>query len=383
MSKTIQEKVINTFKDTYHAAPDLLVSAPGRINLIGEHTDYSEGFVLPVAINLGISIALSPRSDNILDLHSIDIDEVMHIELDQLSKDNGGWQEYVKGVAWALSEEGYDLKGWQGVVAGDIPIGAGLSSSAALEIAAAKAFCEAGGFSLTGKHLAKIGKKAEVDWVGVSVGIMDQLISAEGKTNHAVKLDCRSLDTVYVPIPDSVCFVVLDTMTRRELAHSEYNTRHAEIKAVSAALNVPKLRDATLAMLEQEKSLLPAVLYQRARHVLSENERVHAFSKAMEDNNIIEMGRLINESHISLRDDFDVSSEGLNLIVELAMNAPHCLGARMTGAGFGGCALALLEQDYTADFIMTIESTYLSETGIHPHIFAVSSADGVQALYLN
>lgn len=383
MPITLTDKVIKTFKHLYDYAPTTIITVPGRINLIGEHTDYSEGFVLPVAINLGIVIALSPRPDNLVRLYSVDFDEHLEIDLTTFVKEKKGWQEYVKGVAWALLDEGYELHGWQGVVAGNIPIGAGLSSSAALEIAAAKAFSITENLSLTSTELAKIGKKAESDWVGVNVGIMDQLISAAGKADHAVKLDCRTLDIEYVPIPENVGFVVLDTMTRRELTHSAYNTRHNEVKEASSALGIPVLRDATLPLLEKNVKILTPSIYKRARHVLTENERVHAFISAMRITNLQEMGHLINASHDSLRDDFEVSSNELNIMVELARNQPVCLGARMMGAGFGGCALGLIMNENVNIFSENVRQAYFNETGIQPHIFKVVSADGVQALTIN
>ena len=377
MSNALNDKVMNEYLHLYHGAPMMLVIAPGRINLIGEHTDYSDGFVLPVAINLGIVIAMTPREDHWIKLYSMDLNEHITIDLRDLAKGNEGWQEYIKGVAWVLREKGHDLKGWQGVIAGSIPIGAGLSSSAAVLVAAGKAFSISSDLSLSATTLAQVGKMAESEWVGVNVGIMDQLVSAAGKSDHAVCLDCRTLDYEYVPIPEKVSFVVLDTMTRRELSHSAYNTRHEEVKAASKIMGVHNLRDADLSTLNEKKSSLSDTLYRRARHVISENERVLTFSSAMKDGDLQKMGALINASHASLRDDFEVSSKELNLIVEIAQNQPTCLGARMTGAGFGGCALALIENANVENFIKHVTGAYLAETNIRPHIFKVESEDGV------
>jgi len=378
MSKALTNRVVNKYLSFYHHMPTLAVFAPGRINLIGEHTDYSGGFVLPVAIKLGILIAMTPREDDLIKLYSIDLDEQIEINLSVLEKENEGWGEYIKGVAWALRERGYTLQGWQGVFAGSIPIGAGLSSSAALLVATVKAFCLSSGLSLSETTIAQIAKTAESEWVGVNVGIMDQLISAAGKAGHAVCLDCRSLDYEYVPIPEKVSFVVLDTMTRRELSLSAYNTRHDEIKEASKKLGVPTLRDATLALLTEKKSTLSDTLYRRAKHVISENARVLAFSSAMKNGDLQEMGALINASHTSLRDDFEVSSKELNLIVEIAQNQPACLGSRMAGAGFGGCALAIIENSNVETFIEYVSKAYLDETGIQPQLFKVVSGDGVR-----
>lgn len=377
MSNALNDKVVNKYIHLYHGAPKVLVVAPGRINLIGEHTDYSDGFVLPVAINLGIVIAMTPREDRLIKLYSIDLNEHIEINLSKLSKEKDGWQEYIKGVAWALGEKGYDLHGWQGVIAGSIPIGAGLSSSAAVLVATTKAFSISSDLSLSATEIAQIGKTAESEWVGVNVGIMDQLVSAAGKSDHAVCLDCRTLDYEYVPIPGKVSFVVLDTMTRRELSHSAYNTRHEEVKESSKILGVRNLRDANLNLLNEKKGLLSDTLFRRARHVISENERVLACSSAMKKGDLQEMGALIDASHTSLRDDFEVSSKELNLIVEIAQNQASCLGARMMGAGFGGCALALIENANVEHFIGQVTEAYLAETDIRPHIFKVESEDGV------
>ncbi len=378
MQNALTDRVVKKYFDQYHNQPTTLVFAPGRINLIGEHTDYSDGYVLPVAINLGIAIAMAPREDSLIKLYSIDLEDAFEFNLHDFQKD-GGWGEYIKGVAWALGEEGYQLRGWQGVISGSIPIGAGLSSSAAVLVAAVKAFCSSSALSLSEVDMAKIGRRAESEWVGVNVGIMDQLVSSAGQADHAVRLDCRTLEYEYVPIPGHVNFVVLDTMTRRELTNSAYNTRHEEIKQASKALGVSILRDANLELLAEKRSALSETLYRRARHVISENQRVLAFSEAMKAGNLQAMGALINASHASLRDDFQVSSEELNLIVEIAQNQPACLGARMTGAGFGGCALAVMEDASVEEFIKTVTFAYQAETSIEPHLFKIESEDGVWA----
>jgi len=379
MAANNYKMVIDTYQERYKRKPKITIYAPGRINLIGEHTDYSDGFVLPAAINLGISIALSPRDGETLQLYSIDFEQNIMIDLNDMQKEGSGWQEYIKGVAWVLKEEGYPVSGWQGVLSGNIPIGAGLSSSAALEIATLEAFSRIGDFSLSPETMAKLGRKAETGWVGVNVGIMDQLISAAGKANYAVLLDCRTLDFEYVPVPEEISIVVLDTKTRRELSNSAYNTRHKEVRQAAHALGVEVLRDASLQDLTYNKENLPENVYKRARHVISENERVHEFSKAMRIGKIEEMGRLINLSHQSLRDDFEVSSDELNLIVTIAQEQSECLGARMAGAGFGGCALALINQSSDQDFITKVHDRYLAETNIKPHIFKVEISEGVSS----
>jgi galactokinase len=371
------EKVITTYRQCFKENPSSIVTAPGRINLIGEHTDYSEGFVLPVAIDRNVTLAFTPRADNIIRVYSMDFDQELVVHLDNIQRCDGGWKEYVMGMAWALTDAGYTLSGWQGVLAGNIPIGAGLSSSAALEVAIGKTFCVASNLDLPPTTLAVLSRKAEAKWVGVNVGIMDQLISAAGKEGHALLLDCKTLAFEYVPIPAGVTLVVLDTMTRRELTKSEYNARHEEVIQASRLLGVQFLREATPQLVEEIRPQMSSRIYRRARHVVTENQRVHSFSHAMRINNLTMMGQLINASHASLRDDFEVSNPELNLIVDLAQKQPECLGARMMGAGFGGCALALLETDNIHSFSEKVFDPYYEQTGIKPHIFKVASADGV------
>lgn len=376
----LKQKVHDAFVDIFHSEPKLTVFAPGRVNLIGEHTDYSDGFVFPLAINLGIIIALFPSKNNHVKLYSLDFDQYLDQKISSFSKGSGEWKDYVKGVGWQLRGAGFEVNGFSGVVAGNLPIGAGLSSSAALEVAAAKSFCLASNIALSNTELAKITQKAEEEWVGVNVGIMDQLISAVGKSGHAVKIDCRTLDTHYVPVPEEVNFIVLDTMTRRELSRSDYNTRHEEVNIASRILGVSHLRDASLALLNEKRAHLSEIIYNRAKHVVTENERVHAFTKEMETGDLFSMGKLINESHRSLRDDFEVSSEALNRIVEIAQKQRGCYGARMTGAGFGGCALAVIDEVVLESFIDNVHQLYKSEMGINPKIYKVKSTNGVHLL---
>jgi galactokinase len=380
MEDISKETVVNKFRDLFGADPEFVVFAPGRVNLIGEHTDYSDGFVLPFAINLGIFLAFSPANNEQIDIYAIDFDQLFSQKISKNSKGPADWTAYIKGVIWALKSQDVDINGFQGVVAGNLPIGAGLSSSAALEVASAKALSISSDVDTTRSELAQICQRAEREWVGVNVGIMDQLISACGKRDHAVKLDCRTLETEYVLIPDGICFVVLDTNTRRELSQSAYNTRHEEVESAAQILKVPALRDATLNMLTKEKYKIPSSIYRRARHVITENARVHAFVNAMNDHNLQKMGQLLNKSHISLRDDFEVSSKELNIIVYIAEAHPGAYGARMAGAGFGGCALAMVDERFLDDFIHNVHHEYQLQTKIEPHIFKVESSDGVHMI---
>ncbi len=358
----------------------MLLQAPGRVNLIGEHTDYSDGFVLPVAINLGITMAMRPREDSKVRVYSIDFDETMEIDLSDYQNTNDSWQEYIKSLAWALQEDGYELRGWDGVMAGNIPIGAGLSSSAALENIAAKAFALASDFTLSLAKMAILSQKGENQWVGVNVGIMDQLISAAGQQGHAMLIDCRTLEYEHIPIPDHVTFMVLDTMTRRELTNSNYNLRRQEVEQACEVMQIDLLRDCSQAMLCAFQEQLEPLIFKRAHHVVTENDRVLRFGEAMRTADLQKMGELLNQSHASLRDDYEVSSKELNTIVEISQAHPACLGARMTGAGFAGCALALIDAAQVDSFKQYVYDNYHAKTGIEPNIFPVDSANGVQVL---
>jgi len=380
MTEKLQGKIFKAYVNLFNAEPEFMIFAPGRVNLIGEHTDYSDGFVLPFAINLGIIIAFSPKSNDQINLYAVDFNQFFEQSISTILKFEDGWKGYIKGVIRVLKDMDFKLKGFQGVVAGNLPIGAGLSSSAALEVAAVKTLCISSDIDLPNIELAKIGQIAERECVGVNVGIMDQFISAKGRFGHAVKLDCRTLETEYVPIPEGVSFVVLDTKTRRELSHSAYNTRHEEVDIAARILEVPHLRDATHAMLTEKKGSFPMDVYHRAKHVISENERVHDFVAAMQNNELRKMGDILNTSHVSLRDDFDVSSKELNIIVDLAKEQPGCFGARITGAGFGGCALAMIDQGVLDTFLNKVHLLFQAETNINPHIFKVKSVNGVHLI---
>ncbi len=375
-AEIIKDDLNQHFQKQFTGVADLFIQAPGRINLIGEHTDYSQGYVLPAAIDLGIRVALRPRHDSLVVVYSADFRQTAELDIQNLDRGKAGWERYLQGVAWALDQEKYPIRGWEGVLMGDIPVGAGLSSSAALVVAFARAFSLASDLKLTPVETALIGQKAENDWVGVNVGIMDQLISAVGKQGQAVKIDCRSLEYTYIPVPEQISIMVLDTGTRRELSHSAYNTRRKECERASQLLGVPALRDAASHLLENHSGQLDPVLRKRARHVISENARVHALGKALRFCQMQAAGELINQSHTSLRDDFEVSSPELNTIVEIAQEHSACWGARMAGAGFGGCALALIDPARIQDFSQEVHQSYRIKAGIQPAIYEVKTAAG-------
>jgi galactokinase len=373
---SLQSQVIQEFQSRFDTPPSLVVRAPGRVNLIGEHTDYNDGFVLPMAIDRAIWIALRPRDDQLVVAHSLDFDKPAEFHLGSLKKAKTGWAEYLKGVAWALQEAGHGLQGWEGIVAGDVPVGAGLSSSAALEMATARAFGAVSNLGWDAMHMARLGQKAENAWVGVNCGIMDQMISAAGVAGHALLIDCRSLETQAVPLPPETVVVVMDTVTRRGLLDSAYNERRAQCEAAARFFGVAALRDVSVEEFAARASQLPDPMRRRARHVVTENARTLAATQAMREGDAPELGRLMDASHVSLRDDFEVSSHELNVIVSSSRGQPACYGARMTGAGFGGCAVALVRAEAAESFAASTSADYQAETGIIPHIYICEATAG-------
>jgi galactokinase len=370
-------RVKQGYEKNFGSAPEIIVRAPGRVNLIGEHTDYNDGFVMPLAIDRAIYIALSPRSGSELKVHSLDFDETVHFDLTGLAKVSDSWSEYVKGVAWALQEAGYTLSAWQGVIAGDIPKGAGLSSSAALELATARAFSAVSGFLWNPSEMALLGQKAENKWVGVNCGIMDQMISAAGEAGHALLIDCRNLRTSPVPIPDDSLVVVLDTATRRGLVGSAYNERRQQCEAAAKFFGVSALRDVRMSDFDRSGGMDHTTL-RRARHVVKENTRTLRAADAMRSNDPVALGRLMNESHESMRDDFEISNEALNKMVEIAQAQPGCYGARMTGGGFGGCAVALVQKRHVDNFTEIVAQRYEAEQQLKPAIYVCEATDGAE-----
>ncbi|MBL8091325.1 MAG: galactokinase, partial [Anaerolineales bacterium] len=318
------ETISQSFSSYFNAKPKFIVRAPGRVNLIGEHTDYNDGFVLPMAIDREVCMALSPRDDETIRLFSLDVSTRLNTSLKTDSVFNlpsltpsGGWIEYPKGVANQLLKAGYQLKGFDAVITGDVPQGAGLSSSAALELATAKAFAMSSGFEWDAVEMSKLCQKAENEWVGVNSGIMDQMASAACKAGYAMFLDCRSLEIQHVPLPQHISVVILDTSTRRGLVESAYNERRSQCEEAARWFEVKALRDVRLdsekwkvesGKMKEERELV----FKRARHVISENERVLEAMQVMKDGNVKRLGELFNESHESLKNDFEVTNEALN-----------------------------------------------------------------------
>ena len=370
-----KQLAVEAFQSRFDEEPAYVVRAPGRVNIIGEHTDYNDGFVMPMAIDRAVWIALRPRDGDLVSVTSTDFEELAEFSLDTLSKGEG-WGEYLKGVANVLQEKGLNLNGWEGVVASDVPVGAGLSSSAALELATARAFCSVSDFDWAPRKMALLGQKAENQWVGVNCGIMDQMISATGQDGHAVLIDCRSLELKAVPLPPGTSVVVLDTATRRGLVDSAYNERRSQCERAADFFGAKVLRDVTSAELKEKSQELDTLTLKRARHVITENERTVAASEAMQNGDADKLGELMNQSHESLKDDFEVSSNELDTMVDAARAQPGCLGARMTGAGFGGCAVALVNDTEVDAFVPNVGKAYCDAADHKPSIYICRATDG-------
>ncbi|HHX38586.1 MAG TPA: galactokinase [Armatimonadetes bacterium] len=360
-----------------------LVRAPGRVNLIGEHTDYNEGFVFPVAIDREVRYAVSPRDDRKVVLRSLNFDAESEFSLSNITKDaDQPWSNYVRGIAAVLQEAGHVLRGMNAVIEGDVPLGSGLSSSAAMEIGALLAFEAVSGFQIEPVSAARLAQKAENQFVGVNCGIMDQFISRLGKKGHALLIDCRSLS--YEPVPvggDEVRIVVADSKVKRGLVDSEYNKRRAECERAVVLLsgrlsNIGALRDVTPEQLVAHADLLADVTLRRARHVVTEDDRCLRSVEALRAGDLEAFGKLMNQSHISLRDDYEVSCRELDLLVEAAWAVSGVLGSRMTGAGFGGCTVSLVRADAVDRFRAEVSQAYEQATGRSPEIYVCSAEDG-------
>jgi galactokinase len=375
----LPQLVEQEFQSQFKRRPEFIIRAPGRVNLIGEHTDYNDGYVLPMAINQALWFAVRSRRDGRVAVRSLDFRDTLEFDVNRIARDGPGWGEYIRGTAWALLEKGRALRGWEGVLAGDIPVGAGLSSSAALELGSAKAFALSSPLDWHPVEMARIAQYAENHWVGVKSGIMDQTIIAAGEKDHALLIDCRTMDLTPVPLPPDTTIVIMDTMTRRGLVESAYNERREQCENAASRLRVAALRDVSLEMLEEMAGELDPVVYQRAKHVVTENERVLRAVEALQRGDPAVFGALMNQSHTSLRDDYEVSREELDLLVAIAQERPGCHGARMTGGGFGGCAVALVALQAFDRFVDQVQARYEARTGLAAHLYATTAQSGVSS----
>jgi galactokinase len=350
------------------------------MNLIGDYT-HVDGFVLSMAIDRSVWIALRPRDDRRVVVYSLDFDQLagfeMSAEMSSSLARKGGWIEYVHGIAWALRDAGYPLgRGWDGVTAGDVPVGVGLSSSAALSLATARAFAGLGGLAWEPIAMARLAQRAETEWVGADSNVTGQLISALGVAGRALLIDRRTLEAKPVPLPSDVAVVVLDTATRRRPADVPLADWRGHIETATAFFGVTALRDVDAATFASRAAQLDPIVRKRARHVVSENERTVAAAAALARGDGITAGQLMDESHASLRDDLEVSRPELDAIVRLARSQEGCRGARMTGAGFGGCAVALVAAEVAHDFARDVTRRYAAEIGLQPAVYICAASQG-------
>lgn len=367
---------VQQFRDLYpDSGEPVVLRAPGRVNLIGEHTDYNLGLVLPMAIDLACYVTAAPSSDDRLRAYSQQFRELIEWRLDDLATvgPRGHWSDRVAGVAWVLLRQAIEIKGTDLLIDSEVPLGGGLSSSAALGVALTLAL----GGCRPGMDVAGLARAAEVDFVGVPCGIMDQFISVNGRQGAAIFLDCRSLQWHAVPLPRNCAMVVVNSMVKHELANSGYRTRVSECAEAAKALGVASLRDAELSQIDS----LDPVLRRRARHVITENKRVQEFADAASAEDVSRMGRLVSQSHESLRDDYEVSCAELDFLVETALSVQGVVGSRMIGGGFGGSTLTLVHPRAVEDLEATVRTRYRQFSGVSPEIHVCRAEAGASRVY--
>jgi galactokinase len=366
------------FTRNFDGAPDLIVRAPGRVNLIGEHTDYNDGFVLPMAIDYDIRIAARARPDRTVRLYSADLDNHDTFSLDDVRRvgDKPTWADYVRGVADVLQRDGFRLRGMDAAISGNVPRAAGLSSSAAMELAAITAFRRLSALDLDPVRAALLGQRAENEFVGMRCGIMDQFISSLGKANHALLIDCRSLGYELVPMPAGARVVVTDSAIRRGLVDSAYNERRAQCEEGARLMGVKALRDVTVEMFEAHQARLPAVTARRCKHVVTEDQRTLDSVEALKRGDLAAFGKLMNASHASMRDWFEITTPDIDTLVEIQQNTPGCFGARMTGGGFGGCTVAFVQDGAVQAVVEAIQAQYPARIGKTPRVYVCRATDG-------
>ena len=361
-------------------------AAPARVNLIGEHTDYTGGYVMPMAIDFQTVAVVSAREDGRAVFYSANYDEEIGFEIGSLARDPvGSWSDYPAGVLWSLREEGVAIGGFNLSLAGDVPPGAGLSSSASVEVATAMALLGHAGVQLPLEKVATLCRRAENEYVGAKSGIMDQFAVAGCVANRAMLLDCRSLEYELLPLPDEVRVVICNSMVKHAVATGEYGDRSAEVEAGQAVLRrerpgVELLRDATLDDLEDCRDLMSAASFNRCRHIITENARVLQAREALVQGDMARFGALMVEAHASFRDDFAASCEDVDMLVVIATQQAECFGARITGGGFGGCTVNVVRAEAADQFVATLRREYAAKTGIEADCFVCTPSDGALAL---
>lgn len=376
----MKEKVIGLFREKLGGEPEFVVRSPGRVNLIGEHTDYNDGFVMPFAVEQATWMALRRRGEPGVRLYSEDFGEWGEGIFSESATviEDGSWVKYLQGVTDEFLREHPDAAAWEGVSLTDLPVGAGLSSSASFELAVAAGFAAVSGIAWNATEMALLAHRAEVRGVGVNCGTMDQLAVALGRKDHALLIDCRSLDVKALPLPRGCAVVILDTTKARTLAGSAYNERRAQCEEAARLFGESSLRDVSLETFRGLEREIDPLLAKRARHVITENLRTLQAAGAMEAGEAEKLGCLMNESHESLRLDYEVSCLELDRIVEAARSADGCHGARMTGAGFGGCAVALVKEESLKTFLAAVTESYRDTVGREPKLYATLAADGTR-----
>ena len=374
-----EQSISDRFKQIFDCKPDIISTAPGRVNLIGDHTDYNQGFVLPAAIHMTTTIAASRRLDREVQTFAQGFTQT----LDQFSLDSietcskETWPNYIRGTIKCLKDVSKNFSGVNILISGDIPQGAGLSSSASLEIALLRAISELYQLNIEGIEAALIGQKAENAFVGCNCGIMDQLVVALGLQGNAMLLDCMNLSYKDIPIPEGSTILVVNSNIKRELVDSEYNARRKQCESVAKFLNVSSLRDLDIENLYKAEELLSDELFRRARHVITENRRVIDAAKAMEDNDLKLLGQLMAESHKSLRDDYEVSTNELDFLVDIiSTEMGGTGGVRMTGGGFGGCVVSIMPKEKISSVISSVKTYYSKFSGIEADFYQCTTSSG-------
>lgn len=375
--------LVDAFREHIGGEPETIIRAPGRVNLIGEHTDYNDGFVLPVAIDRDIMVASRPRDDGLVRIYSLDFGAMVEFSIDDIQYDpENKWSNYPRGVALSLQEAGYNLKGLEAAITGNIPLGAGLSSSAAMEVAMAMTFEKISGLEIEPVEMALLCQKAENQFVGVNCGIMDQFISLMGRKDHALLLDCRDLGFELVPLKlEGVKIAVCNTGVERGLVDSKYNERRSECERGTELLEkllpgIMALRDVEISDFHKYKNRLPEIVEKRCEYIIEENIRVLESVQAFEEGDLVGFGILMNESHIGLRDEYEVSCPELDAMVTIAWGTEGVIGSRMTGAGFGGCTVTLVMDDAMDELAARINREYPQRTGLQPEIYVCTAEDG-------
>ncbi|CAQ82633.1 MULTISPECIES: galactokinase [Photorhabdus] len=378
--KTLINRVKDVFDSIFHYTPTHIIQAPGRVNLIGEHTDYNDGFVLPCAINYQIVAAATKREDYIVRVVSVNYDN----QLDEFDisqsitlHESNMWANYIRGVVKCLLSRGYLFKGADIVVTGNVPQGAGLSSSAALETVIGQTFKTLYHLEMSQTEIALNGQQAENEFVGCHCGIMDQLISAEGKEHHALLIDCRHLIIQAVSMPKDIAVMIINSNKKRELVGSEYNIRRVQCEQAAALFGVKALRDVTLDEFEKRRAELDDIVAKRARHVIKENERTLLAAKALAEGDMPFIAELMAQSHQSMRDDFEITVPEIDVLVDIVKQAIGKQGGvRMTGGGFGGCVVALVPKTLVDVVKATVEQHYFASSGLKETIYVCQASDG-------